>query len=141
MRREEIFLPRAVATQSDGGVRLQVVEMGTFEGVSEAAPASGVATVTTEPVDHGWYWRVERLVVSASAGFPDCSVYCASAQPDPPALTLRDYTRYGSRQVAEYPSGLLVLPSTSVIVRWSGLPEGAQGAVSIQYQLVIRTGG
>lgn len=142
MRAAEVFLPRPVALQGDGGgVRLQVVDQDVVELVTEPAPASGVAVVMTDPVEQGYYWRVERLVVSADQGYPDCSVYCASPQPSPPEITLRDYTRFGSRQVAEYARPLLVKPSTGVIVRWTGLPQGARAAVSIQYQLVVRMGG
>lgn len=140
-RREELFLPRPVAYGRDGGVRLQVVDFVLIEDTTDPAPASEVGTVITDTVEPGFYWRVERLVVSSSAGFPRCSVYGCSPTPTPTARSLRDYTQFGSAQVAEYPTGLLFVPNTAVIVQWEGLPEGETGTVSIQYQLVARQGG
>lgn len=139
-RQQQHLLPRAVALEAGGGVQLQVVDYAYWDAVSDPA-VGGVATLISEPVEIGYYWRVERIVVSSdSTTTPQCGVYVASPTPTPSPLALRDFTRYGTTQPAEYPLGLLVVPNTSLIIRWTGLSAGARGTASVQYQLVARTG-
>jgi len=55
------------------------------------------------------------------------------------ALNLRDGSSRGNFDVADWPQGLLVRPSTTLVAQWTGASDGAIGVLTLQAR-VFRQG-
>lgn len=134
MARDEFLLPRAIARQQ--GITLQVVDYNVLEEQS-VADSTGATSVAYDPVEPGYLWRVERIVVSTTGSKQlAVDVYGGDATP----INLRDGTPLfpGFIAVGEYDPPLTVLSGRQLTVTTSGGTVGDQVTVSTQYQLVSK---
>lgn len=114
------------------------------EDVSGAAPAGTAGTIqaTGDKVPDDEWWLVERLIVQCtSTTDTNLDLYIGGVAPQ----YERDWTPQGgstaNKGVAEYPRGMLIEPSTELIIVWSGASSGATARYNAQIQVYKRTGG
>jgi hypothetical protein len=131
------WLPTAIAQTS--GVGLQDVDY-VVDPQNVKAASGGTATVTYDQVEQGYYWRVERIVVTTtSTAQTTVSVYVGDVSP----INLRDSTPLpvGFSAVAEYPAFLTVPGGQELQIVVSGGATGDAVTATVQYRLVQRIAG
>lgn len=127
------MIPRAIALQQQG-TTFRVVDIAIVPLASTVATATGVMTAVTDPIEQGFLWLVERLVIGTTSTTDTlCQVYNGPVQND---IYRGDLTFTGNDDVAEYDPPLLIPPGVPLTLVWSGASIGAQGFASVQYQLV-----
>jgi len=107
------------------------------DALAQSAPAdaTGIVTVTFDPVGAGLYWRIERIrVQTTSTTTTTALVYVG----DVSAQNLRDGSIAGNSDNADYSSPLVVPPSRQLQIVWSGMSLGAVATAIVQHQLVER---
>lgn len=131
-------LPRAVA--QDRGVSLQATDF-TIVDAQVTTPATGTARIDFDPVESGYLWRVERVVVTSTNSNVNANITVSLYGGDIAAIKLRDSSPMpaGFEAVFEYPVLLTILPGTNLIVNVTGGAPGDVITASVQYQLVQRT--
>jgi hypothetical protein len=100
------------------------------------ADATGTATVTFDPVDTPFLWRVERMMTfcntSPQPAGAQLLVYAdASGLP----IRIRDGSASPAMDVADESSPITLQPSNQLTVKWTGLAAGTKASISVQYQL------
>jgi hypothetical protein len=104
--------------------------------LSATADASGVATIDCGQVDPFTQWLVDRLVVqSTSAAASAVKLYDSSVAP----AQVLDGTASGNLNSADYPQGLLIRPSASLIAQWTGATAGAVCTLTAQVRIFRRS--
>lgn len=130
-----------------GGVELRLVDYpDDLELSAGPAPASGILQVSSNPVDLGFLWRVERMttVVSATvSGDPiatpagaEFKVYKGVDAPTP--IKFRDGSSAPGLDVADEFNPINVQQGLPLLFYWTGLAQGTYAAVSVQYALYRR---
>lgn len=103
---------------------------------SATADASGTATVSSLQLDAGLFWSIEHMVCWASSGARSTfRLYENTVDP----LQLMDGTDAGNFCVADWSTGLLLSPSSLLLMQWTGADVGAACRVRLQAS-VLRTG-
>lgn len=93
-------------------------------------PATGGrAWIDCGQLDPAELWLIDHAVV-ACGGESAASVRWYEDAEDP--LRLLDGSDAGNFGVAEWPSGLQIRPSTSLLVVWSNVDDGAVGSLALQ---------
>lgn len=143
-----MFVPEPVSL-SQGSVLLIVDYPDDYQNVVKVA-LDGTATITTDPVPQGYYWRVERMttIVSATQDGPaittpsgaTLSVYKTSSQSTRPIL-YRDGTSAPGLDVADESQPIIVQQGLSLVFAWAALTPGTYAAISMQYALLTRSVG
>lgn len=104
----------------------------------EAVVPAGATTVAIalESVPQGEAWRIERITVSTDHPDPEgVPVHATVYFGEPSRRGLRDGTRHGHLDVAEYPAGGLVLPGGQrLVVEWQGAAAGTRVFLAVQYR-------
>lgn len=118
-----------------------------FVGVCPPADSGGSASVSTDPVDPGFYWRVERLttVVTDASGnlvTPPAgallNVYKGTvAQP----IAFRDGSMSPGLDVADESQPITVRSGESLLFQYTGLTPGTIASCTAQYALYVRVVG
>jgi hypothetical protein len=132
------WLPTAIAQTS--GIVLQDVDY-VVDPQNVKATSTGTATVSYDQVEGGYYWRVERIVVTTTATVQTTvSVYVGDTSLP---INLRDSTPLpvGYSAVAEYPAYLTVPGGQQLQVVVSGGAAGDAVTSTVQYRLVQRVAG
>lgn len=116
----------APASAASGGWRLTDRIIRTYRATADA---SGVATVTSLQLDSGFAWSVEHMVCYSSSGARSSfRLYDSAVDP----AQLLDGTDAGNFGVADWPTGLLLLPSTQLVGQWTGADVGAACRLRLQ---------
>lgn len=112
----------------------QLVDFRTVRLRSEPA-AGGLAVVDFGQLDGGELWLVDHAVVSCDSTTATACRWYEGGISD---MTLIDGTSTGNFDVADWPNGLQVSPSQSLVVAWSGASNGARGIAAIQVRVMRR---
>lgn len=99
-------------------------------------PAAGSqAAVDLGQLDPDELWLVDRAVVSCDST-TKTSLRLYETTPDP--LRLLSGSDLGNFDEADYPTGLQVAPSTSLVAVWSNASDGARGVLRLQGRVMRR---
>jgi hypothetical protein len=102
---------------------------------SSPPAAAGLATIELDQLDPDVMWLVDRAVVACtSTAKTAVRFYDTSVMP----LALLDGSAAGNFDVTEYPQGLLVRPSRSLVAQWTGATAGAIATVTLQARVYRR---
>lgn len=126
-----VILPGA--TSSASGWRL--VDYATKRAQTPPA-AGGIAEVDLGQLEPDEMWLIDHAVIACDSTTPTELRWYESAAID---LQLLDGTAKGGFDVADWPAGLQVRPSQSILARWTGASAGAVGTVILQYRVLRRT--
>ena len=97
--------------------------------------AGGIATVTLEQLAGDQMWLIDHAVVACTSSTPTEVRWYETTPAD---VGLLDGTARGNFDVADWPNGLQLIPSQSLVVQWTGASDGAVGTVTLQYRLMRR---
>jgi hypothetical protein len=104
--------------------------------VSSPAGADGVATITLDQLATDERWQLTHMVASCtSTADTQMRLYLDSTADG----SLRDGTRVGNFDVADWPQGLWVPPGRSLLARWTGCTAGAVATLTLQASVLRRT--
>lgn len=135
------------------GVEMRLVDYpDDLELTAGPAPTSGILQVSSDPVDLGFIWRVERLttVVSATVGGSPIATPAGSAfwvykgvpslaaGSTPAPIKFRDGSSAPGLDVADEFNPITVQQGLPLLFYWTGLAPGTYAAVSVQYSLYRR---
>lgn len=127
-----------VAAALGQGAALRVVDYRRQRKRSDPAGADGLCTITLDPVEAGFLWLVDRMVIATTSATPtECYAYSG----DPDLSRIEDGSSHGNFDVADESSPVLVDSAESLTVQWTGASLGAVAYLSVQYQLVQRVTG
>lgn len=101
-------------------------------------PASGgVATITLPQLADNVRWNVTHMVIgcTGSAGPTSLRLYLDTVSNG----NLRDGTDKGNFSVADWPRGLMIPPSRSLVAVWTGASDGAVGILNVQAEIWRRS--
>jgi hypothetical protein len=97
--------------------------------------ADGTATVDAGQLDDSELWLIDHAVIQCgSATQTTLRLYESFADP----LRLLSGSDRGNFDEADYPGGLQLAPSASLVAVWSGATAGARGVLSIQGRIMRR---
>lgn len=125
-----VVLPGSLPTASGW----QLIDFRTLRAQSEPA-AGGVATVNLPQVAGDEMWLIDHAVIACDS--PDATTF-RLYESAPLDIYLLDGSRAGNFDVADWPAGLRVEPSQTLVARWDGATDGARGIITVQYRLLRR---
>ena len=125
-----VELPQAVPSASGW----QLADYRRIQAASGPA-AGGVAQLELGQLAGEEMWLVDHAVTACTSATPTQVRWYESTVADGALL---DGTASGNFDVADWPAGLLVRPSSYVIIRWTGASDGAIGTVALQYRVLRR---
>ena len=97
--------------------------------------AGGQAALDAGQLDPDEMWLIDHMVVSCdSATKTTLRLYESLVDP----LRILDGTPAGNFGVADWPAGLQVRPSSSLIAVWVGASDGARGVITLQGRRMVR---
>lgn len=96
---------------------------------------AGAAQIELAELDSDEMWLVDHAVVNCSSTTPTQLRWYDSVV-DPAALL--DGSNAGNFDVADWPAGLQLGPSTRLLVRWTGASDGAIGTLTLQARVLRR---
>ena len=103
---------------------------------SATAGATGVATITFDPVDSPFLWRVERMTTYCNTSTPPAGAQLlVYADTSGLPIRIRDGSSSPALDVADEASPITLQPSSQLTLQWTGLSPGTIASVSVQYQL------
>jgi len=100
-----------------------------------SAAAAGVCQVQLPELDQNQLWLITHAVVSCTSSTPTTVRWYAGSVLD---LNLLDGSGSGNFDIADWPNGLQLQPTTSLIVQWTGASAGAIGTVTLQARTLRR---
>ncbi len=128
-----VVLPVSVAGSASGWT---LVDYVTRQGRTEPASGDGAPLVFEfGQLGDGELWLIDHAVVACDSTTATSVRWYESAISD---LALLDGSDRGNFDVADWPAGLHVRPSQSLVVVWSGASAGARGAVTVQARVLRR---
>lgn len=143
------YVPQPVSLTQ--GAQLVLVDYPDDFQQSALVDANGNATVATDPVPLGYYWRIERMttVVSqtkdgsaiATPAGATLYVYKATDSAGQRPIAYRDGSSSPGLDVADESQPITVQQGYSLVAQWSGLTPGTYAAFSAQYALYVRLNG
>lgn len=99
--------------------------------------AGGLAEVDCGQLDPDEMWLIDHAVVQSTSTTPTAvrlyESYAVREQ-------LLDGSNSGNFDVSDWPAGLVLRPSTSLVVQWSGVSAGATCQVRLQARVMRRVG-
>lgn len=111
--------------------------------------ADGTATIQTETVPLGYYWRVERyttIVSTTQDGLPiatpsgaTLAVYKSTGSTRP--IKYRDGSSSPGLDVADNSQPIIVQGGLSLVFYWTGLTPNTYASISAQYALLRKIDG
>jgi hypothetical protein len=133
------------------GAQLILVDYPDDIQQSALVGADGTATITTDSVPLGYYWRIERMTTVVSQtkdGLPiltpggaALSVYKAADGVGKRPIMYRDGSASPGLDVADESQPITVQQGYALVFLWSGLTAGTYASVSVQYALLRRVNG
>lgn len=143
-----MFVPEQISI-SQGSALLLVDYPDDFENTAKVG-IDGTASILTDAVPLGYYWRAERYttVVSSSPGGAPVTTPAAAAlavykTSDGAArpIKYRDGTAAPGLDVADNQQPITIPGGMSLLFQWTGLTAGTYASVSMQYALLRRVDG
>jgi hypothetical protein len=106
----------------------------TFTGTADS---TGVALISLDRLPDNERWQLTHMVAGAATAAiaPPMRLYLDNVSNG----QLRDGTASGKFDVADWPMGLMVPPSTSLLARWTGLASGDQVFLTLQANVLRRS--
>lgn len=105
--------------------------------MTATADSTGTATIDCGQVDPATQWLVDRLVVqSTSSSASTVRLYESIVDPS----RLLDGTPAGNLNSNDYPQGLLIRPSSSLVAQWTGASTGAVCTLNVQARVYRMAG-
>ena len=104
-------------------------------GQSGPADAAGVATLELAQLDGNETWLIDHAVAACTSVSATEMRWYASTVTN---RALLDGTSRGNFDVADWPAGLRIGPSNSLIARWTGATPGAVGTLTLQLRVLRR---
>ena len=101
-----------------------------------SAAAAGVAQVAFRQLDGDEMWIIDHAVVACTSSTATVLRWYAGTIAD---LALLDGSSAGNFDVADWPAGLVIQPTSALVVVWSGASAGAIGTVTLQARVLRRT--
>lgn len=142
-----MFVPTPLSLS--GSLLLLVDYPDDFEATAKVG-SDGTASITTDPVPLGYYWRAERYttVVSTIAGgapilappAATLSVYKTSDGSSRP-IRYRDGSSAPGLDVADNSQPVIIQGGLSLLFLWAGLTPNTYASISLQYSLLRRVDG
>lgn len=126
-----LILPTQLPTAAGWALR----DYAEVTGQSGPATAAGVATLELTQLDGDEMWLVDHAVASCTSAAATELRWYASTVAD---RALLDGTGRGNFDVADWPAGLRISPSQSLIARWTGATPGAVGTLTLQLRVLRR---
>lgn len=143
------YVPQPVSLTE--GAQLILVDYPDDFQQSALVSGAGTATITTDPVPLGYYWRIERMttVVSqtkdglpiATPGGASMAVYKGADGTSTRPITYRDGSASPGLDVADESQPITVQQGYSLVFLWTGLTAGTYASISVQYALYRRAVG
>lgn len=113
----------------------QVVDWLDRSYVADPAGADGTALITLPTLPDNERWQLTHALVGCTSSTPSqLRIYLDSAANN----NLRDGSSNGNFDVADWPQGLWVPPSRSLVARWTGCSTGAIATLTVQATIVRR---
>ncbi len=112
-----------------------LVDFRELQATSDHA-ADGVAIATLPAVPPDELWIVDHAVVACSST-TDTEARWYNDAPDP--RNLLDGTSRGNFDVADWPAGLRLQPSRTLVCVWAGASVGAVGTLTVQLRVMRHT--
>jgi hypothetical protein len=125
-----ITLPRQIAVASTW-------TLNDFVTMAKSSPpaAGGICEVAFDQLDPNERWFIDHAVISCDSTTPTVlRLYEGAVNP----LYLLDGSGSGAFDVADWPGGLAVQPTRTLIARWTGASAGAIGTVTLQARVLRR---
>jgi hypothetical protein len=98
--------------------------------------AGGLATAEARQLEDGELWVIDRAVVSCSSlTRTTLRLYESAADPG----RYLSGSSAGNFDEADYPAGLQIPPSTSLLAVWAGASDGARGTLALQGRILRRS--
>jgi hypothetical protein len=129
-----IPLPTPLGTVS---TRWQVSDWIIRTGTSSAAGTDGKATLEFPALGSDEMWLIDHATIRCDSVTDTALRWYDSAVGAP---NLVDGSDSGNFDVGDWPSGLLVRPSSVLIAQWTGCSTGAVGRVRLQARQLLRAG-
>lgn len=101
-----------------------------------AAAVGGFAQLEFDQLDQTEMWLIDHAVVSCNSSTPTTVRWYAGSVVD---LALLDGSSAGNFDVADWNAGLVIQPTSALVVRWSGASAGAIGTVTLQARVLRRS--
>lgn len=98
-----------------------------------ATAAGGVATIELDQLESYEMWLVDHMVAQCTSTTGTAMRLYADTVS---ARNLRDGTDTGNFDVSDWPAGLLVRPSSSLIAQWTGCSAGAVATLTLQARIM-----
>ncbi len=97
--------------------------------------AGGQAALDAGQLDPDEMWLLDHMVVSCnSTSRTTLRLYESVVDP----LRILDGSSTGNFDVADWPAGLQLRPSTSLLAVWVGASDGARGVITLQGRRMVR---
>lgn len=97
--------------------------------------AGGVALITLDQLPDYERWQLTHMVAGCtSAAQTSMRLYLDSVANG----SLRDGTATGNFDVADWPMGLMIPPSRSLLARWTGCNDGDVATLTVQANILRR---
>lgn len=126
-----VILPRQVRGSASGW---RLTDYVTLQGRSDPA-ADGRAVLELDQLRDDELLLVDHAVVACSSTTPTAVRWYTD---DETPLKLLDGSASGNFDVADWPAGLQLAPSTALLVVWTGPSDGAIGVVTAQARVLRR---
>lgn len=126
-----VLLPQPVGGSASGWRLVDYVT----RRASTAPATDGTAVVELDQLADDELWLIDHAVVSCDSTTPTIMRWYESAVTD---FALLDGTATGNFDVGDWPAGLHVRPTQSLIAAWFGADDGAVGHVVIQARVLRR---
>lgn len=127
-----LILPTAVGGTATGWTLTDYVE----PQARTAAAAGGAALAQFRQLEPDELWLIDHAVVACTSSTPTSLRLYADA-PEPLRL-LDGSNSSGNFDVADWPNGLQLAPSTSLVAMWVGADDGAIGTIRLQVRVLRR---
>lgn len=101
-----------------------------------APAAGGIAMLDLGQLDGDEMWLVDHAVVACDSTTATEVRWYESSISD---LALLDGSARGNFDVADWPVGLQIAPSQTLLVRWTGASDGARGILTVQCRVMRRS--
>lgn len=142
------YVPQPISLTQ--GAQLVLVDYPDDIQQSAQVGADGTATITTDPVPLGYYWRIERMTTVVSQTKDGAAittpagatlfVYKSTDNSQRP-VAYRDGSASPGLDVADESQPITVQQGYSLVASWTGLTPGTYAALSVQYALYVRASG
>lgn len=129
-----VTLPYSVTTAAQGWQHTDWAQ----PAFSATAGTDGQVTIDCGQLDPDELWLIDHMVAQCSSGTPtQLRLYDTIVSP---RQVLDGSERSGNFDVADWPNGLQVRSSRSLVAQWTGATAGAEAILTLQARVFRRVG-